>query len=270
MEIVFDPLDRLFGMPAQAELSQPEAVIRAVVADQERTLYRLTKFCQAELLSPPETTSDSLRRKAIIEGKQIKLIAPRARRRHDTTPRAPSGPRLRPRRVRFLHADVRVSLAQTAWRNRHASIIERAADMDNASNDNDQPVTQYDDGSVIEVDLIAEYEDDGAGKDADKVAKKDTDDYFSADIMGDETDDSAKTPTEVVSVGNGVDDEMDVGEDDMEEEADEVEEDVVEDEMVDDASSTPGVPVANEKIIPENVAPPAPRKICCHSRSWQF
>jgi hypothetical protein len=142
--------------------------------------------------------------------------------------------------------------------------------MDNASKDNDQPVTQYDDGSVIEVDLIAEYEDDGAGKDADKVAKKDTDDYFSADIMGDETDDSAKTPTEVVSVGNGVDDEMDVGEDDMEEEADEVEEDVVEDEMVDDASSTPGVPVANEKIIPENVAPPAPRKICCHSRSWQF
>jgi hypothetical protein len=101
MEIVFDPLDRLFGMPAQAELSQPEAVIRAVVADQERTLYRLTKFCQAELLSPPETTSDSLRRKAIIEGKQLKLIAPRARRRHDTTPRAPSGPRLRPRRVRF-------------------------------------------------------------------------------------------------------------------------------------------------------------------------
>jgi hypothetical protein len=78
--------------------------------------------------------------------------------------------------------------------------------------------------------------------------------------MGDETDDAAKTPTEVVSVGNGVDDIIDMYEDDMEEEADEVVEDVVEDEMVNDASSAAGVLVANEKIIPENVAPPAPRE----------
>jgi hypothetical protein len=42
MKIVFDPLGSMFGMPAQAELSQPEAVIRAVVAHRERTLYRLT------------------------------------------------------------------------------------------------------------------------------------------------------------------------------------------------------------------------------------
>jgi SNF2 family DNA or RNA helicase len=82
MEIVFDPLDRLFGMPAQAELSQPEAVIRAVVADRERTLYRLTQLRQAELLSLPETTSDSLRRKAVIEGKQLKLIELQRRFRH--------------------------------------------------------------------------------------------------------------------------------------------------------------------------------------------
>jgi hypothetical protein len=178
------------------------------------------------------------------------------------TPR-PARPQVRgsvPAVCVFVHADVRVALAQTAWRNRHASIIERAADMDNASKDNDQPVRQSDDGSVIDVDLTAEYADDGAGKDADKVAKKDTDDYYSADIMGDETDDAAKTPTKVVSVGKGVDDKMDMGEDDMEEEADEVVEDVVEDEMVDNASSVPGVPVANEKIIPENVVPPAPRE----------
>jgi hypothetical protein len=118
--------------------------------------------------------------------------------------------------------------------NPHSSIIERAADMDNASKDNDQPVTQSDDGSVVDVDLTAEYADDGAGKDADNVAKKDTGDYFSANIMGDETDDTAKTPSEVVSVGNGVDGAMDMDEDDMEEEADEVVEDVVEDEMVDE------------------------------------
>jgi hypothetical protein len=101
MEIVFDPLDRLFGMPAQAELSQPEAVIRAVVADWEHMLYRLTQLRQAELLSLPDTTFDSLRRKAFIEGKQLKLISPRDRRRQDTTPRAPSDPRRRPRRARL-------------------------------------------------------------------------------------------------------------------------------------------------------------------------
>jgi hypothetical protein len=99
MEIVFDPLDRLFGMPAQAELPQSEDVIRAVEADRERTLYRLTQLRQAELLSLPETTSDSLCRKAVIEDKQLKLIAPRARRRQDTTPRALAGPRRRPRRA---------------------------------------------------------------------------------------------------------------------------------------------------------------------------
>jgi hypothetical protein len=101
MEIVFDSLDRLFEMAAQAEFWHPEAVIRAVVADRERTLYRLTQLRQVELLSLPETTSDSLRRKAVIEGKQLMPIALRTRRRQDTTPRAPAGPRCRPRRARL-------------------------------------------------------------------------------------------------------------------------------------------------------------------------
>jgi hypothetical protein len=43
--------------------------------------------------------------------------------------------------------------------------------MDNASIDNYQPVMQSEDWSVIDVDLTAEHADDGAGKDADKVAK---------------------------------------------------------------------------------------------------
>jgi SNF2 family DNA or RNA helicase len=74
MDAVFDPLDHLFGMPTQADRKQPAAVIRAILADRERTLYRLTQLRQAELLSLPETTSDSLRRRAVIEGKQLKLI----------------------------------------------------------------------------------------------------------------------------------------------------------------------------------------------------
>lgn len=66
------PLERTFGYPSQHQAGS--AKLKAVLAERERILYTLAQLRQAELASLPEHVSDSLRRKAVIEGKQIKLI----------------------------------------------------------------------------------------------------------------------------------------------------------------------------------------------------
>lgn len=72
MTAFMEPLDQVYGMPSEENCDAEQ--IRSVLAERERTVYRLMHRRQVEIANMPLGMSEDVRRKAIIESKQLKLI----------------------------------------------------------------------------------------------------------------------------------------------------------------------------------------------------